>query len=290
VLDGGAGNDVYTIRAGDGRDTIIDASGTDAIEFDASVALEATTLSLVDGNLVLSFVDGGSLTIDGTVEEYRFAHGTLTHLQMLARLSGTPEPGSGTTGTEGDDTLQGGSGADLILGLGSNDSVDGLAGDDLLSGDAGADTVHGGDGADKITGGDDADLLFGDAGPDQLWGQGGDDALQGGDGNDELNGGDGADLLVGGHGDDVLASGGTGDKTYTFEQGDGVDQIAAHSGARHIQFGAGIAPEDIMMFFSPAVRPSRTCSCSTAKTTPSGSSWVPAQARWITPLPTALRP
>ena len=85
---------------------------------------------------------------------------------------------------------------------------------------AGADTVHGTIGSDVIDGKAGADTLYGD------------------DGNDTLIGGMGNDYLVGGRGNDV----------FTFNIGDGADNIDATdalSAVDTLRFGAGIAETDV---------------------------------------------
>ena len=69
-------------------------------------------------------------------------------------------------GTEGNDTLNGGTAADEVNGLGGNDFL------------------QGGDGADTVRGG---------AGNDTVYGNAGDDWLEGGAGNDSISGGSGQD-------------------------------------------------------------------------------------------------
>lgn len=150
-------------------------------------------------------------------------------------------------GTDGDDSLAGGSdptawhlegGADHLTGssgsdyadLGAdndhaamgdaNDSVLGHAGDDSIGGGLGADTLRGGDGLDTLHGGDGADRMAGDSGNDLMSGGAGADSLLGGGGDDTLSGYsdthsaeasmtaiDGADTLSGGDGNDILIIG-----------------------------------------------------------------------------------
>jgi Ca2+-binding RTX toxin-like protein len=83
--------------------------------------------------------------------------------------------------------------------------VEGSDGDDTLIGGSGADSLHGGDGADLIYGGYGDDVLDGDDGVDTVYGQAGDDVLSSFDNNDALWGGSGRDRLAMGltmHGDD----------------------------------------------------------------------------------------
>jgi Ca2+-binding RTX toxin-like protein len=63
-------------------------------------------------------------------------------------------------GTDGANTIKGGSGPDVIVGLGGNDNLDGRGGKDVICGDAGNDTVTGGKGKDKLDGGPGNDRLL----------------------------------------------------------------------------------------------------------------------------------
>ena len=87
-------------------------------------------------------------------------------------------------------------------------------------------------------------VYYGRGGNDTLSGSEGNDELYGEDGNDALFGNEGNDLLVGGKGDDEL-NGSRGDDTYVFGKGDGSDVISEYSGTDTIQFGEGIAPDDV---------------------------------------------
>src|SRR5689334_6035584 len=57
---------------------------------------------------------------------------------------------SGTTGTSGNDTLNGGSGNDTLLGLDGNDRLSGGSGSDILDGGSGSDVVNGDSGNDIL--------------------------------------------------------------------------------------------------------------------------------------------
>jgi len=99
-------------------------------------------------------------------------------------------------GTNGKNTLNGGSGPDLMLGLGGNDKLDGKGGDDVLCGGDGVDLVHGMAGNDLLDGGNGNDVLNG--------GSGDHDQLLGGEGNDTLLDGDGVINAQGGGGNDLF--------------------------------------------------------------------------------------
>jgi Ca2+-binding RTX toxin-like protein len=254
LLRGGAGDDVYRFSIGGGHDVVDDTTGTDEVLFGDGIAPGAIAVTLVNGSIAIATSGGDTITIDGSISRYRFADGSvLTNDEMLARVVPESAPPAGRTdGTDGNDVLVGGPGDDVIIARAGDDSLDGAGGADLLFGDAGADLLHGGEGADVLAGGDGDDTLHGDAGPDRLWGQSGNDLLYGGSGDDELSGGTGDDILVGGMGRDLLLAGGTGTKTYRFDLGDGEDVLASTSGARHVEFGAGVLRSDIRMSFSPA--------------------------------------
>lgn len=92
---------------------------------------------------------------------------------------------SGTTESNGNDTLSGTTGNDKMNGLAGNDTINGLAGKDTLSGGVGNDKLNGGSG---------------------------NDILNGGEGKDTLNGGTGADKMSGGSGNDSYIVDNRGDK------------------------------------------------------------------------------
>ncbi len=255
VLRGGIGDDSYHFGLGDGHDTINDTSGTDTIVFGEGITADSISVSMLDGLLVLRTAGGDSITIDGVVAQYRFADGAVfSREQIVAKLPPSQQPADPVRvmGADGNDVLVGGASIDYILGGAGDDSVDAALGDDVLFGDQGNDLMHAGGGADAVIGGIGNDQLHGDGGSDRLWGGDGDDSLYGGDGGDELIAGDGTDVMIGGRGDDLLMAGGTGEKTYRFDLGDGNDVLTAYSGTRHIEFGAGVQPGDIKMFFSPS--------------------------------------
>lgn len=118
-------------------------------------------------------------------------------------------------GGRGADLLIGGAGADTLTGRGGKDTLEGNGGRDMLSGNGGKDHLNGGGGRDRLEGNGGKDTLEGGGGRDDLNGGGGKDALDGGGGKDRIEGGRGADLLTGGGGRD----------TFVFEAGTGSDTI-----------------------------------------------------------------
>jgi Ca2+-binding RTX toxin-like protein len=254
TLVGGAGDDVYQFAAGSGHDRVSDALGSNEIVFGEGIAATSISASLVNGQLVVASSSDDAITVDGTVDRYRFSDGTvLTHEDMLSRvLPDAGPPPTRVNGTDANDVLTGGPGDDVLVGGAGDDTLEAGPGVDMLFGDAGVDVLHGGDGPDVLAGGAGDDALYGDDGSDRLWGQDGNDTLYGGTGDDELSGGDGADVLVGGPGKDMLVAGGAGTKTYRFEVGDGEDVIAFASGTRHVEFGPGVLRSNVQLFSSPA--------------------------------------
>ena len=97
-------------------------------------------------------------------------------------------------GSDGNDTLIGGSGADRLDGWNGNDYVYGQGGNDTLWGYFGNDYISGGTGADSMYGESDSDTLHGGSGRDYMSGGAGNDFFYAKDDEDDtLNGGDGWD-------------------------------------------------------------------------------------------------
>jgi serralysin len=172
-LTGGAGADTFLFRPGDSapgaRDLIADfASGQDKISF--------------EGFGALSFV--GSAAFSGEANELRYWNeGASTFVgidadgdrnaDFLIELSGTvaltsadfgnlgasapAAPADRFTGTNGNDTIDGGAG---------NQTLRGLLGDDALNGGAGNDILIGGGGKDRLTGGTGSDIFVFEAASD----------------------------------------------------------------------------------------------------------------------------
>ncbi len=89
------------------------------------------------------------------------------------------------------------------------------------------------------------------SGDDVIYGDYGANTLLGGAGNDTIYGVAGSDTLIGGAGDDVLDGGSEGD-TYVYARGDGNDLIYDWGhGGDVLEFGAGIAPEDLAFGIHP---------------------------------------
>jgi Ca2+-binding RTX toxin-like protein len=190
---------------------------------------------------------------------------------------GPPNPPSGAiyNGTEGDDSIIGGTGDDTVNGFGGFDTLDGGAGDDAIFGGAGQDFIRfnaaGGDyGADFVDGGADFDHLdlisaqsavvidlhagtmsgggAGGAGTatlvsiESVFGTGFGDRMVAGDGgggfvfSSSLSGGGGHDTLIGGAARDALWGDSGNDSVLG---GGGDDQLEGGGGDDWIDAGSG---------------------------------------------------
>jgi Ca2+-binding RTX toxin-like protein len=244
VLDGGpghdeligdAGQDLYVFSPGDGQDTIEDQEfiegEVNTIRFGEGVLPNDLRLqgNQEDG-LELLNVTGDGLTLqsflqDSLYQAYRieFSDGTQwDSSSLLSRAQGLT-----LMGTEENDFIAGTVLNDVLEGFSGDDFLDGSPGDDHLFGGPGNDVVFGGQGSDVLEGGDGNDILSGST------------ALA----RDEGGGDSSADLLTGGSGDD----------TYLFALGDGVDTIedAAVAGAgNRVRFGSGIVYQSLTLMRS----------------------------------------
>lgn len=164
-------------------------------------------------------------------------------------------------GSNGDDTLNGGSssdsitaydGDDVLNGNGGNDTLRGGDGDDTLDGGSGANSIDGGSGNDEIIGGSGADTFSGGSGQDTINYSDSDSAVNvdlstntfsGGDADNDTNAG-GIDAIVGSDHDDVLtgydgSSTNPGDAyTNEFWGGAGDDTLDGKGGGDYLDGGA----------------------------------------------------
>ena len=193
-LEGGSGNDTYRFGFGYGKDTILEAAGSqDVIELAPDVTASDLTFRRDGFNLIISLSDGSELTVTNWsysdagdyrygsrnygsdnnrsyfVEKIKFANGVDADIDLKDLLE---LPMYGTQAN-----------SDIWLG-GLNDTYYAGGGDDNL---------HGREGNDK---------LFGEEGNDKLYGDSGNDYLDGGAGDDYLEGGSGDDTYVFGRGYD----------------------------------------------------------------------------------------
>jgi len=164
-LEGGGGANTYRYAIGDGHDVINDQTFQEKeniLELGAGIApADVAVTRNSDGDLVMSFAQGGSITIIGQLQgadgvgEVRFAGGQVWDRQALIDLY------FGTAATSGDDTMIGLDTDDTLSGLAGNDVIQGSGGDDVLDGGAGDDRLVGDWGADvyKIGRGDGHDVI-----------------------------------------------------------------------------------------------------------------------------------
>ena len=231
-LYGGNGNDTYRWDPGDGDDQLVDSTseyvaGTEnRLTFPAGVL--PAQVEMVPASPALKFVvkdgAGQSLGSANIASWYSVVSGNIRHRTTwrIAFADGTLWDGRYLP-TPGSDVLWGTTAADVLSGGAGNDSLYGEAGDDQLLGGDGDDTLNGGQGNDLLQGGTGTDFLYGEAGNDTLAGEGDNDTLQGGAGLDiyRWNLGDGNDTAI--------------------------DSDTAAGSESRVEFGAGIAPSDIVM-------------------------------------------
>ena len=166
-------------EGGRGSDTLIGGDAADVIkgDFDATIGDGAEGNDWIEGRggndtLYGDGGEGGSDTIIGGTGD-----------NLIWGDSGDGAEGRG-------DSLIGGLGNDTIIGHAGNDYINGIGGDNLLiggrDGSEGNDTIIGGTGNDILVGGKGADRLVATGGRNILLGGGGSDTLIAGGGGDIL--------------------------------------------------------------------------------------------------------
>ena len=220
-LLGGTGND--TLHGDNGRDYLDGEDGADHL-----FGYAGTDMLIADKG---DTIDGG----DGMDTVSYAGNADKVHV-ILDRPDGTA-PGAGDAfedvevvehviGSEGHDTLTGGTSANKIEGRGGNDTLDGGAENDMLDGGAGNDALAGGDGMDELVGGAGNDTISGngantknDGAPDTAATA---EVTPGANARDMLTGGSGSDTFTWGD-NDVVKDFNTGD--------DVIDHINVYSGS-----------------------------------------------------------
>jgi Ca2+-binding RTX toxin-like protein len=147
ILEGGPGDDSYTIYQS--NDVVVEkpSEGTDAVYTYVNYTLPANVEKL-----------------------YAMAAGLTLHGNALDNTLAAYASGSTLYGEDGNDTLIGGTGNDILYGCNGNDTLKGNDGNDQLSGGDGNDVLYGGTGNDTLLGGIGNDTLEGDGGIDVLTG------------------------------------------------------------------------------------------------------------------------
>ena len=164
TLQGGEGNDTYIFAKGDGKDTIIDTSGENALSFGTGITAEDLMFVKSGNDLIVALKDGNksfeelsdSITLinwyspSGSIKTLEFYDGTSYDEEAIyAQLL----KGGLVIGTTSDDTIIGTDNADTIYAGAGNDVLNGGKGVDNLQGASGNDTYvfNRGDGSDTIT-------------------------------------------------------------------------------------------------------------------------------------------
>ena len=200
TLEGGSGNDTYRFGFGYGKDTILEAAGSqDVIELAPDVTASDLTFRRDGFNLIISLSDGSELTVTNwsysDAGDYRYGsrnYGSDNNRSYFV------ETIRFTNGVDADIDLK-----DLLelpmYGTQANSDIWLGQMDDTYYAGGGDDNLHGREGNDK---------LFGEEGNDKLYGDSGNDYLDGGAGDDYLEGGSGDDTYVFGRGYDQDTIGG----------------------------------------------------------------------------------
>lgn len=263
VLDGGLGNDVYVQAAGDGRDAIRDAGGSDRVRWASGLTLADIGWRHEARDLVLSYGSGDELRLvdwhvnrNARVERFEFSSGALADIERLVNRAPVWQVGAQTVYVDAGtafryvlpstwavdpdplDRVSYRLRADTAAGTTSVPSwmtLDGTA--RSVAGTVPAGFVGSIDlrvsALDAHAATANLGLRFefgsgrtltGTRGADRLKGTPWSDVLLGNAGADVLDGGDGHDRLLGGGNGDVLR-GGPGNDTYVFTRGSGVDRI-----------------------------------------------------------------
>ncbi len=171
ILNGGSGNDTYLFNIGDGKDTITDTQGVDAVKFGAGISKSDVTMQQVGNDLLLSLNSEDQLLLknwfDPQTIENRIELMITNDDGVIAIADIVTAP------TQADDTLEYGDENNHIEALDGDDIIHIGGGDDYLAGDGGNDMLYGEDGNDTLSGDSGEDILYGAEGDDTyLFGRG----------------------------------------------------------------------------------------------------------------------
>ncbi|TAK52261.1 MAG: hypothetical protein EPO27_01575 [Betaproteobacteria bacterium] len=267
TLDGGAGadslygeggSDTYLFDRGSGQDMIRNldsdpADTTDVLQFSATIAPADLLRSKSGNDLVLAvagtadevrldeYFSGGTALI----EQIAFADGTVWTEQTIAGFFPT-------TGTSGNDLLQGTGLSETISGFAGADTIRGANGDDTLDGGLGVDHLYGEWGNDLLIagtgepkrGGAVANYLYGGPGDDVLVSSGRRDYFYGEAGNDIYLGGAEFEWMEDTGGNNLFYGGGSNDHIWPGDQNDIVMRIYSVDGDRDYD---GVRGRDVIL-------------------------------------------
>ena len=231
---------------GDGTFTgsdVLNVTGLDDLGGDPVNVNDVTVTDDGNGNAVLNFPGGQSLTLDG------IAPADADNIFYLNAI-GIPMADGTVSGTAGDDLIDDNylgdpdgdivDSNDAILAghSGNDDLIEAGAGNDSILSGAGNDTIYAGSGDDNVSTGSGDQTVYGEAGNDTIATLGGDDIIDGGVGNDLIYAGGGVDTVTGGAGNDIINGGAGAD---TLAGGDDADRfvLEANFGDDTITGGEG---------------------------------------------------
>jgi Ca2+-binding RTX toxin-like protein len=245
---GGKGNDriyqssTFHYQLGDGQDWVDDPTH---VVLDGEVSMHEIDIKAVQlgtqrrKNLVISFPDGGTITLNGNFMSNAWS-AMYSDIEFV--LEGRMiHKGEEILAFVRDDKIVGDAEANTIDLTGLSSIAYGLEGEDHISGsgEKGSDnTIVGGAGSDVLVGGAWDGEHYGE---NWLYGDEGDDVLTAGTGYNHLFGGVGNDRLVAGNGKSNNLFGGEGDDTYVISRDVAAVHIDDTSGENNrIDFGDGI--------------------------------------------------
>ena len=144
ILNGGLGDDILKIAAGNCWVVLNGGAGSDTADFSARTKDLVITIDATanDGDATVNAGAGEKANVMGDVEVVKTGSGNDT-----------------ITGSANADILWGGAGTDTLNGGAGDDILYGEAGNDVLNGNAGADTLNGGAGDDVLNGGAGVDIV-----------------------------------------------------------------------------------------------------------------------------------
>ncbi len=246
IVDGGEGDDYFTIRLAENRATELFATGgpgRDTYRFAATFGIAKVTIldfAMGFGGDVLDLVsflpsqfsegnpfgalglfrtvdraDGVEIQLDSDGASGSKQFEDLVFLKGTNKASLTAENFRGGFSPDGSShgiLVQGSEARDRLQGGYLDDVINGLGGDDEIDGGSGDDKIDGGAGADAITGGKGNDLIIG------------------GDGNDVLSDNSGSNEIYGGAGDDKIYISGDGQNNAEGNEGNDRFELYVSSG------------------------------------------------------------